>query len=392
MTEISKSVSIANLPEAIRDHVEKSGLVLQQPPKEFKFFADPSTINAFDIDLIRLTALFVARNGRQFLTHLMSREAMNYQFDFLKPQHSNFKYFTELVEQYTKVLIPPRDTLEKLRQGNNKQAVLADVRYRVGWERYQRAMLDREFAEQERERLAYSQVDWHDFVVLHTIEFQPSETVGLPPLCSPKDVGTRIVLQQRTEELKHQSDAMEIESGSEEEEAEDDQFRKEDEVKSAVLPESAPRAFKQPFGQLSPPRDKQHSAYQITQPAPAAPLAGNVVIRDYNPKRVKLSGQPVENSYIISPLTNERVPAHKLQEHVQFNTVDPLYREQREREQMHREELVQANASGAEISLNIAKLAERRTDIFGVGAQGAVQTMIGKKLGEDEGPAGGKKI
>jgi hypothetical protein len=42
------------------------------------------------------------------------------------------------------------------------------------------------------------------------------------------------------------------------------------------------------------------------------------------------------------------------------------------------------SSSGTEISRNIAKLAERRTDIFGVGSQGAEQTIIGKKLGEEE--------
>lgn len=44
------------------------------------------------------------------------------------------------------------------------------------------------------------------------------------------------------------------------------------------------------------------------------------------------------------------------------------------------------NASGTEISRNIARLAERRSDIFGVGAQGGEQTSIGKKLGEEEIP------
>lgn len=52
---------------------------------------------------MKLTAQFVARNGRQFLTSLMNREARNYQFDFLRPQHSLFQYFTRLLEQYTKV-------------------------------------------------------------------------------------------------------------------------------------------------------------------------------------------------------------------------------------------------------------------------------------------------
>ncbi len=54
-------------------------------------------------DLMKITALFCARNGRQFMTQVMTREQRNYQFDFLKPQHSNFPYFTKLVEQYTKV-------------------------------------------------------------------------------------------------------------------------------------------------------------------------------------------------------------------------------------------------------------------------------------------------
>lgn len=53
---------------------------------------------------MKLTAQFVARNGRQFLTTVMQREQRNYLFDFLRPQHSLFNYFTKLVEQYTKVV------------------------------------------------------------------------------------------------------------------------------------------------------------------------------------------------------------------------------------------------------------------------------------------------
>ena len=59
-------------------------------------------------DVVKLTAQFVARNGRQFLTNLMNREQRNYQFDFLRPQHSLFNYFTKLVEQYTKVGLDTR--------------------------------------------------------------------------------------------------------------------------------------------------------------------------------------------------------------------------------------------------------------------------------------------
>lgn len=136
--------------------------------------------------------MFVARNGRQFLTQLMQREARNYQFDFLKPQHSNFGYFSKLVEQYTKILIPPKDIVERLRKEiDEPKSVLDAVKYRVEWERHQRRMREREEAEAEKERMAYAQIDWHDFVVVQTVDFQPHETVNLPPPCNPKDVGAR---------------------------------------------------------------------------------------------------------------------------------------------------------------------------------------------------------
>lgn len=39
----------------------------------------PEGIAAFDLDVIKLTAQFVARNGKSFLTGLTSREHMNPQ-------------------------------------------------------------------------------------------------------------------------------------------------------------------------------------------------------------------------------------------------------------------------------------------------------------------------
>lgn len=46
----------------------------------------------------------------------MNRESRNFQFDFLRPQHSLFNYFTKLVEQYTKILLPSKDMLVKLQK------------------------------------------------------------------------------------------------------------------------------------------------------------------------------------------------------------------------------------------------------------------------------------
>lgn len=64
---------------------------------------------------MKLTAQFVARNGRLFLANLTQREHRNPMFDFLQPHSTRFAYFHALVENYKRVLAPPTDLVERLR-------------------------------------------------------------------------------------------------------------------------------------------------------------------------------------------------------------------------------------------------------------------------------------
>lgn len=108
--------AVSNLvQDKLRQQV-KTLLVLKDPPPEFEFFADPPSISSFDLEVVKLTAQCVAKNGKEFLSELMDKEKSNFQFDFLKPQHSLFDYFTRLVEQYTKVLLPQKTIVRNLRQ------------------------------------------------------------------------------------------------------------------------------------------------------------------------------------------------------------------------------------------------------------------------------------
>jgi splicing factor 3A subunit 1 len=124
-----------------------------EPPPDWEFSADPPSISAFDLDLVKLTAQFVARNGRQFLTTLMSKEQYNAQFDFLRPQHHLFQYFTKLVEQYTKILIPPKGLLNKLQnETTSPQRLLDRVNHRYYWARHQERQRKKLEEEAEKER------------------------------------------------------------------------------------------------------------------------------------------------------------------------------------------------------------------------------------------------
>ena len=158
--EVAPVTAVAHKQSELLKSVQKeTTIVPKEPPPEFEFLADPPSISAFDLDVVKLTAQFVARNGRQFLTNLMNREQRNFQFDFLRPQHSLFQYFTKLLEQYTKVLIPPKDLQMKLdTEAYNKENVLEQDRYRVAWLKQQEANRRRQEEALERERVSYAQV------------------------------------------------------------------------------------------------------------------------------------------------------------------------------------------------------------------------------------------
>uniref|UniRef100_A0A2C9L908 Splicing factor 3A subunit 1 conserved domain-containing protein n=1 Tax=Biomphalaria glabrata TaxID=6526 RepID=A0A2C9L908_BIOGL len=47
------------------------------------------------------------------------------------------------------------------------------------------------------QRVAYAQIDWHDFVVVETVDFQPTEIGNLPPPTTPEEVGARILQMER---------------------------------------------------------------------------------------------------------------------------------------------------------------------------------------------------
>ena len=83
------------------------------------------------------------------------------------------EHFSKLVEQYNKVLIPTKQMRAKLRaEVQNQQLILDDVNYRVEWGKYQERIKKQQQEKVEKERVAYAEIDWHDFVIVETVDFQ----------------------------------------------------------------------------------------------------------------------------------------------------------------------------------------------------------------------------
>lgn len=43
--------------------------------------------------------------------------------------------------------------------------------------------------------VAYAQIDWHDFVVVETVDYQPFETGNFPPPTTATEVGARVLME-----------------------------------------------------------------------------------------------------------------------------------------------------------------------------------------------------
>ncbi|KAJ1888382.1 SF3a splicing factor complex subunit, partial [Kickxella alabastrina] len=105
-----------------------------EKPADAQFLCPLPMVSAQDLDVIKTTAQFVARNGRSFMQTLAHRESANYQFDFLKPSHTLFAYFRRLVDQYTLVFFPPPSLTERLQSDvRDKARVLRRVEQRMRW-------------------------------------------------------------------------------------------------------------------------------------------------------------------------------------------------------------------------------------------------------------------
>ncbi|PIO11945.1 hypothetical protein AB205_0216140, partial [Aquarana catesbeiana] len=116
-------------------------------------------------------------------------------------------------------------------------------------------------------------------------------------------------------------------------------------------------------------------------PPPLPPTPDQVIVRkDYDPKASKPQPPaPAPDEYLVSPITGEKIPASKMQEHMRIGLLDPRWLEQRDRSIREKQGDDEVYAPGLDIESSLKQLAERRTDIFGV-----EETAIGKKIGEEE--------
>ncbi|KAK0725739.1 Pre-mRNA splicing factor PRP21 like protein-domain-containing protein [Lasiosphaeris hirsuta] len=386
------AVAAGRVGEAAAAKEEPKG---PQKPPDFQFSARMPRMSQKDLEIVRLTALFVAKNGRPFMTQLAQREASNPQFQFLIPNHTYHNFFQSMVDQYSILLresgvngegtkLQQERIAELQRNVDDKFHVLARAKARAEYAIWQEAEKAKHEEEEEKKKIEFARIDWNDFVVVETIVFQESDDqANLPPPTTLND------LQYASLEEKNKYS---ISSNLRIEEA----FPFEDTSYNAFPPQTygtqAPpvlqQAYKssntpppqpQTYGASFPPgsrtrtaeeeeeiqriqereqeRQRMHQA-QADARGGAAPMK---IKENYVPRAAQRAASKFGSQTGLCPNCKQQIPLNEMDEHMRIELLDPRWKEQKAKSDAR---FAITNLSTADVANNLKRLASQRSDVF----------------------------
>lgn len=382
---------------------EKKKKTVKPPPPD-QYLVNHPYIAPMDTDIIKLTAQFVARNGQKFLIGLTQRESRNPQFDFLKPTHALFGYFTSLVDAYTKCLMPNKDEIEKLKRCvSNKAEIMDRAMSRFAWDEQEEAQRVSKEEEQKEEKDQMAQIDWHDFVIVETIEFTAQDdTIALAaPLDTstgapkgapvPLDAQGSLFAEAKIDKPKgiEEEDREEAVADLEREERE----KKEREEREARDREERERQEREREERERAEREKEEMEVQEEEPLdlePEIPLPMQdpemKVRKDYVRHKKAQSQRLMQRC----PITGQLIPAEEMSNHLKVLLLDPKWKHQKDAlvERARKE-----SAFADDVEANLASFVAKRPDLFGTveeeirEAAEAGAEAAARDAGADAGPA-----
>jgi len=367
---------------------EKKG---PEPPEEFKFSARVPNISAQDLDVVKLTALFVAKNGRGWMTQLSQREAGNFQFDFLRPQHTLYQFFSRLVDQYQDLLTgdsvdggrPQKKRITSLEQNVKERfEVLDRAKKRAEWVKHQEAQKVAQEEQKEKEKVEYAQIDWHDFVIVETVVFdERDENADLPAPVTKNDLQSASLEQKaamsinpnrRIEEAFPSFNDQEQFYGQQQQQQQ--QQQQYPQAQAQQMPPPQQPYYPTPQAQQAyqpPPQQQQEDAFsrvntaqqdrdraRAAQEAARSTAAPMKIRSDYVPRAQQKRQTPNTS---LCPNCHQAIPNEEFEHHMRIEMQSPEYREQAARA-AHRSSTT--NLSTGEVVNNLKRLASQRTDLF----------------------------
>ncbi|KAI1433697.1 Pre-mRNA splicing factor PRP21 like protein-domain-containing protein [Xylaria sp. CBS 124048] len=366
-------------------------------PPSFQFSARMPNISAQDLEVVRLTALFVAKNGRQFMTALSQREAGNYQFDFLRPNHSLHNFFQHVIDQYSLLLraggidgeggrAQHERVTELQRNVDDKFHILNRAKQRAEWLKYQETEKHKKEEEEEKERLSYAQIDWHDFVVVETVVFTDADNqTNLPPPTSLSEL-QYASLEQKAKISISSNLRIEEAMPTDEDNAYNGftpqpSFNIPHHPAYPVQPPPLPQSYQptpaQPsYGMAPPPRPhapvedeesqriREREEARLRMQQAQAEAKGGVPMKikeNYVPRAAARAANKQGTQMALCPNCKEQIPMNELEAHMRIELLDPQWKEQKAKAESR---YATTNLSSIDVANNLKRLASARADIF----------------------------
>ena len=339
-----------------------------EAPPEFHFSARMPAISAQDLEIIKLTALHVARKGKSWMTSLSQREARNFQFDFLRPQHSLYNFFQRLVDQYTLLLQtgPEGQKAEQTRisvlQANiqDRFRVLNLAKKRSEYVKFQENQKQKKEEAEEAERISYAQIDWHDFTVVETIQFTDLDETE--QLAIPKTLND---LQSSSLEQKAMMSLARPDMRIEEAMPTDDmngyayepyQIPPPTPGYGPAVPFPAYIPSPQPPPQIPTPQpiySPAPPAIATPPPSAASPAPGQPPMRirqDYIPRAQQRAARAAT---ALCPNCGQQIPLNELDNHLRIELLDPEWKKQQAKATARS---AHTNLGGTDVAANLKRL------------------------------------
>ncbi|KAL7540584.1 hypothetical protein ACHAWF_007658 [Thalassiosira exigua] len=327
------------------------------PPLRHVALVAPANLSPLEVETIKLAAQCAALSetkegaaatgGGNFLRALTLKEWSNPEFAFLQPRHAHFAYFAALVDGYRSFL-PGGEDCERAKHKAKKERLanlISDDEAKVPKKDVvqecleaaaYRAEYEREVAERRREAAegaggyfgGAGTVDWHDFVVVETIDFAADEVVEA--VAPPSSLRLAALNQERpqAEKVPEPEPEEEKEEAMEESSSESDADMDEDE-------------------------EEEDGGEKLK------------VVSHYQPKVVstqQITGD-ASRTHVVDPITGKSVAVSDLPEHMRIQLLDPAWAEERRRflEKQRETNFV----AGEDIAANVGRFARERGDLFG---------------------------
>lgn len=242
-------------------------------PRPLHFQTHLPMISPKDLDIIKLTALYVAKNGEDYLTKLIKHEnsiGNKAQFEFTSKNHSLNELFKEYISQYKKVIddeaVPPKD-------------LLRTAMARAIYDKQNKVKLLQEKQEKQDLKKHYALIEWQDFFLVGVFSFDAVDEVQ------------ELAIPLKREELLARS----LEG------------RRQD-VKLEVGP-------------------KVYKTEEIKEHTPKVVAPKGMKIRAAGESRLKRSAQ---EPTILCPITGKQIPELKFDVHLKILVRDPRYKQEQE--------------------------------------------------------------